>query len=216
MTLQEAQSIIDSWTLIPSQFGGWPAIPNEANTVNLCTPITDLPRLPPEIPFFKIQHTNISSYSSPTKVQILYLIDNPFLESVTDLPEGLTNLELQNLPSLCYIDEFPSTLKYLSIKRCNAIITLPPLPEGLRVFTMEHCNSVKFIPQQLGVGTLPQIKFMSVHDCVSLIVPCRPRKKNSLFKALDYGMEFYDATRYTITHPDNPLDDPYRKILGKN
>ena len=204
------QQLIDDWSMVPSQFGGWPEIPNTSNTLNFSAPdAIQLPRLPPEIPFFKLHNTAIPFYSSTTKVQHLYLIDNPFLEYIEVLPEGLVNLELSDLPSLQYIDEFPSTLKYLTIKDCDSFITLPPFPKGLRVFIMENCSSVKFIPQQVGAGSLPPIKFMSVHNCPSLVVRCRPRVKNSLYRSLEYGVEFYEAARYKKSYPDNPLDDPY-------
>jgi hypothetical protein len=211
------QAVIDylkGWKLTPHKEEGWPALAMDeaGNLVTLenLPELVELPSLPPIIPAFAIKHTGIAEYNPPsTNVQILHLVNNSSLRYIGGLSSDLATLIIKGSPFLTKIESFPEGLKHLNISLCDSLAKLPPLPSSLRTLSIHSCKLLTHIPPQKDKHYLPSIGFLSVSDCPSLVVPCRPKKKNALFEALDAGMEFYDATRYAIANPGDPLDDPY-------
>jgi hypothetical protein len=218
--MQAAIDLLSSWKLTPNTHEGWPAIPIKevGNLVSLknLPDLHELPPLPSIIPAFTIKNTGIVEYNPPsTNVQILQLQDNSSLTHIGGLSSDLTTLIISGCDSLSKVDSFPESIQHLNISDCDALVKLPDLPSSITSLSIHSCKLLTHIPPQKDKAHLPSLSFMSVSECPSLVVPPSSKKVNSLFRALELGMDFYHATRYAIANPGDPLDDPYEAAYRK-
>jgi len=125
------------------------------------------------------------------------------LEALSQLPDGLEELNLTWCKKLRNIHKIPTNIKNLNLVNCQSIRTLPQLPDGLKRLNLTWCRKLTTIPniptnlKDLSLAnckfleTLPQLpdslEKLNLRECISLIPTAD--LVNQLIELEDLGCE---------------------------
>ncbi|XP_024044135.1 disease resistance-like protein DSC1 isoform X2 [Citrus clementina] len=140
------------WTALPSPFENLPRL--ALLSVSGCSILDKLPDNSGNL-----NGNNFESLPASIKqlswLSYLYLKDYNMLQSLPELPLGLTCLELRDCKILQSLPGLPLGLKCLELRDCKILQSLPELPLGLETLRLWRCNMLQSLPAlPLGLETL--------------------------------------------------------------